>query len=65
MIYFLMFLGIGLSIVKANGWIMVPSFCIWFCWIVSFLSWLIYAYALGASKGIKEEIEKLENKNEL
>ena len=54
MIYFLMFLGIILSIVKANGWIIVPGFCVVFCWITSLFSWLVYSYA----KGIGEKISK-------
>ena len=54
MIYFLMFLGIILSVVKANGWIIVPGFCVVFCWITSFFCCLVYSYA----KGIGEEISK-------
>lgn len=61
MIYFLMFCGIILSIVKANGWIIVPTSCIVFCWITSFFSWLIYSYA----RGIGEEISKKMKQNKI
>ena len=50
MIVFLMFLGIVLSIAQANGWFIVPNFCIVFC----FFSWLVYSYA----KGLGEELSK-------
>lgn len=66
MILVLMFLGLVLSIIKANGWIVVPTYCVVFCWIVSIFSWMIYSYAKGigeeVSKTIKEQIKK--NKEE-
>lgn len=58
MFYFLMFLGIILSIVKANAWIVIPTFCIVVCWIVSIVSWLIYSYAKGIADGVNEQIKK-------
>lgn len=57
MIVFLMFLGIALSIVQANGWFIVPDFCVVFCYVVSFFSWLAYSYA----KGLGEELSKRMN----
>lgn len=36
MILLLMFVGIILSIIKANEWIVIPTSCIVFCWVVSF-----------------------------
>lgn len=54
MIVSLMFLGIALSIVQANGWFIVPNFCVVFCYVMSFFSWLAYSYA----KGLGEELSK-------
>lgn len=54
MIVLLMFLGIALSIVQANGWFIVPNFCVVFCYVTSFFSWLAYSYA----KGLGEELSK-------
>lgn len=54
MIVLLMFLGIALSIAQANGWFIVPNFCIVFCYVMSFFSWLVYSYA----KGLEEELPK-------
>ena len=64
MIIFLMFLGIALSIIKANGWIIVPTFCIVFCWVVSFVSWLAYAYAKGMGEELGKRIEMNYKKGE-
>ena len=36
MIKLLLFLGIILSIVKANGWFIVPMPVLVFCWVMSF-----------------------------
>ena len=47
MIRLLLFLGIILSIVKANGWFVVPMPVLVFCWVGSFVCWLLYSYALG------------------
>lgn len=64
MIIFLMFLGLILSIVKANGWIVVPTFCVVFCWVTSFFAWCFYAYARGviAEKKKQDQAEKKEEK---
>ena len=58
MIVFLMFLGIALSIVQANGWFIVPDFCVVFCYVMSFFSWLI---SLFVGKRVLRETFK-ENK---
>lgn len=52
MIKILVFLGMALSIVKANGWIEIPNFCIMFCWVTSIVYALVYAFV----SRIKEEI---------
>ena len=66
MIVFLMFLGIVLAIIKANGWIVIPTFCIVFCWITSFFSWLIYSYGRGiADEYIKNKKTNKLNKNDI
>ena len=49
MIKLLLFLGIILSIVKANGWFIIPMPVLVFCWVGSFVCWMIYSYALGRS----------------
>lgn len=61
MIWFLMFLGLVLSIVKANGWIVIPTFCIVFCWVVSIVCWLIYSYSKGLAEGLKDQLEKIQS----
>lgn len=60
MIVLLMFLGIALSIAQANGWFIVPNFCIVFCYVMSVVSWLVYSYA----KGLGEELSKRMKINE-
>lgn len=61
MLRLLMFLGLILSIVKANRWVIVPTGCIVFCWIVSVIGFFIYAYAMGATKTIVDEMKKQKN----
>ena len=58
MIKLLLFLGIILSIVKANGWFIVPMPVLVFCWVMSFVCWLIYSYALGVGEGAAKEMKK-------
>ena len=58
MIKLLLFLGIILSIVKANGWFVVPMPVLVFCWVMSFICWLIYSYALGVGEGAAKEMKK-------
>ena len=55
MIKLLLFLGIILSIVKANGWFIVPMPVLVFCWVGSFVCWMIYSYALGVGEGAAKE----------
>lgn len=43
MIKLLLFLGIILSIVKANGWFIIPMPVLVFCWVGSFVCWMIYS----------------------
>lgn len=62
MILFLMLIGIALSIVKANGWIIVPTSCVVFCWVISACSWLIYSYARGIGEEISKKIKEQEDK---
>lgn len=50
MIKLLLFLGIILSIVKANGWFIVPMPVLVFCWVMSFFCWLIYSYLQRSRK---------------
>lgn len=64
MIVFLMFLGMALSIVQANGWIIVPNFRIVFCYVMSFFSWLIYSYAKGLREELSKKMKIKENKEE-
>ena len=63
MIVFLMFLGIALSIVQANGWFIVPNFCIVFCYVMSFFSWLAYSYAKGLGEELSNKM-KIDKKKE-
>ena len=58
MIKLLLFLGIILSIVKANGWFIVPMPVLVFCWVGSFVCWMIYSYALGVGEGAAKEMKK-------
>lgn len=58
MIKLLLFWGIVLSIVKANGWFAVPMPVLIFCWAMSFVCWLIYSYALGVGEKIAKEMKK-------
>lgn len=56
------FSGIILSIVEANGWFIVPKFCIFFCYAMSIFSIMIFSAGRGAAEGyrdkMKEENEK-------
>ena len=58
MIKLLLFLGIILSIVKANGWFIIPMPVLVFCWVGSFVCWMIYSYALGVGEGAAKEMKK-------
>lgn len=59
MFFVLLFLSVALSIVKANAWIVVPSFCVVICWILCVLFFFIYSIALSiANKFIEEESTK-------
>lgn len=58
MIKLLLFLGIILSIVKANGWFIVPMPVLVFCWVGSFVCWMIYSYALGVGEGAAKEMKR-------
>lgn len=58
MLYIIMFLGIVLSIVKANGWFVVPTFVLAFCWVMTFFGWVIYNYAKGLSDGINKKMNE-------
>ena len=64
MIALLLFSGIVISIIKANGWIIVPNFCVVFCWVMSFFSWIIYSYAKGIGEGIGKKMKEKEKKDE-
>ncbi len=57
-------LGIVLSIVHANGWIIVPITCRVICWIFSILGYMLYSYVKGVfdSKPIQEIIEQNKTK---
>lgn len=52
MIKIFMFTGIALSVAKANGWLIIPTFCIVFCWAVSIACVLMYCFVAN----IKEQI---------
>lgn len=54
MLFLLAISGMVLSIIKANGWIVIPTYCVVLCWIMNFFSCIIYSYA----KGIGEELAK-------
>lgn len=56
MIYFFMLLGVALSIVSANGWFVVPTFCITFCWVISIAACLLYAFASSIAKSINKKL---------
>ena len=64
MISLLLFSGIVLSIVKANGWIVVPTFCVVFCWVMSFFSLIIYSYAKGIGEGIGKKLKEKEKRKD-
>lgn len=54
MFFFLLSIsGVILHIVSANNWIVVPGFCIGFCYFMSFFSWGIYSYAYGIASELK------------
>lgn len=56
MVYFLIILAIALSIVKANGWILVPNFCVVVCWIFVIVYWFVYSYAITIAKHIDKKM---------
>lgn len=47
MICLMIFSGVILSIIKANGWIVVPTFCVVFCYVIGFYTATVYSYAKG------------------
>lgn len=50
--------GMVLSIIKANGWIVIPTYCIVICWIMSFFSCIIYSYAKGIGEELAKKVKK-------
>ena len=58
MIKILVFMGIVLSIVKANGWIVVPESCIWFCWTGSAVGVLVYFFVANIREQIASKLEE-------
>ena len=49
----MLFSGVALSIVKANGWIVVPTFCVVWCYLIGFYSATVYSYGKGVLEGYK------------
>lgn len=60
MMFLMIFSGVILSIIEANEWIIVPKFCIVFCYIMGFYTATIYSYVNGLSKKIVQN-----NKNKM
>lgn len=58
MSFLLIILGIILSIVKANEWIIVPTFCTILCWVMSFLYLIIYSCIKGIVDILVKESKK-------
>lgn len=56
MIKILVFLGIALSIVKANGWLVIPTFCIVFCWGISIAYMLIYSFVTSLKEQVADKM---------
>lgn len=51
-------IGLALSIIKANGWILVPGFCVAICWIFSIAYWIFYSIGKGFADGMNEKLEE-------
>ena len=58
MVFVMMALSILVSVIKANGWMMIPTYCVVFCWIGSFLVWCVYSNSKAAN-GQKSKNEDL------
>lgn len=58
MVFAMMALSILVSVIKANGWVMIPTYCVVFCWIGSFLVWCVYSNSKAAN-GQKSKNEDL------
>lgn len=63
MTYIFLLTGIALHIVKANGWFVVPTFCIVFCYIFGFICSMIEHTAKSFGKEIAKKIVKNEKNN--
>lgn len=58
MISAMFIVGIILYIIKANGWIVIPTFCIFLCFAVSLFYLLIYSWAKGIGEGIAKNMKR-------
>ena len=64
MVFLMIFSGVILSIIKANGWIIVPTFCVIFCYFIGFYVSTIYSYAKGIAEKINiDNAKKLQDFN--
>lgn len=61
LLLFLPFLGVALSIVAANGWLVIPTYCIVLCYIASAIAGLVYSYARGVTDELMKKMKAEKN----
>ena len=54
-------IALALSIVRANGWFIVPGYCVVFAWIIALLGATIASYVKGVGEGVAEAVKKKED----
>ena len=54
----LLIIAVGLSIVRANGWIVVPTYIIVFSWILLFCGYGLKQYGCGIGEKLAEKVNK-------
>lgn len=52
------FLAIILSVVKANTWFFVPTFCVSFCWVVGIFYVFVYVFSKVFAKNVVKDINR-------
>ena len=63
MIWVMIFMGIALSIIRANGWIIVPTFCLVFCWGISIVCAVIHCYVTSLKEKVINELNSAAKKD--
>lgn len=52
------FTSVILSIIKANHWCYIPTFCISLCWVIAIAYLFVYVFSRSFAKNVVKELER-------